>query len=109
MPYIEELKQHRILFHTEAVAGQVFFVMEDGDIRTHHIHIVKWNGADWNNYINFRDYLNANPEKAIMYDAFKLKLATQFSNDRKSYTAGKQEIIDQLLSEASIWKLTQRI
>ena len=84
-------------------------MMEDGDIRTHHIHIVKWDEPDWNNYINFRDYLNAIPEKAIMYDAFKLKLATQFSNDRKSYTAGKQEIIDQLLSEASIWKLTQRI
>ncbi len=82
-----------------------FFVMETGDIRTHHIHIVKWNGADWNNYVNFRDYLNANPEKAMMYDDFKQKLAIQFSNDRKSYTAGKQEIIGRLLSEASIWKM----
>lgn len=105
MPYAKVLKQHNILLHEEAVTGQVFFVMEDGDIRTHHIHIVKWDEAEWNNYINFRDYLNANPEKAMMYDDFKQKLATQFSNDRKSYTAGKQEIIDQLLSEASIWKL----
>lgn len=105
MPYVEVLKQHNILFHEQAVAGQLFFVMENGDIRTHHIHIVKWNGAEWNNYINFRDYLNANPEKALIYDDFKLKLAAQFSNNRKNYTAGKQEIIDQLLSEASVWKL----
>ena len=88
-----------------AVAGQKFFVMEDGDIRTHHIHVVKWNGTDWNNYINFRDYLNANKDKAMMYNDFKQKLAMQFSNDRKSYTAGKKEIIDRLLSEARIWKL----
>lgn len=74
-------------------------------MRTHHIHIVKWNGAEWNNYINFRDYLNAVPEKAMMYDDFKKKLAIQFSNDRKNYTTGKQEIINQLLSEASVWKL----
>lgn len=105
IPYVEVLKQHNILFHEQAVAGQVFFVMENGDIRTHHIHIVKWDSAEWNNYISFRDYLNANAEKAMMYDDFKQKLAMQFSNERENYTAGKQEIIDQLLSEANVWKL----
>ena len=40
----------------------------------------------------------------MMYDDFKQKLAMQFSDDRKSYTAGKQEIIARLLSEASIWR-----
>ncbi|HIZ21011.1 MAG TPA: GrpB family protein [Firmicutes bacterium] len=105
MPYVEALKQRQQLLHEEAVAGQAFFVIENGDIRTHHIHIVKWNGADWNNYINFRDYLNANPEKAMLYGDLKQKLAMQFSHDRKSYTAGKQGMIGQLLSEAGIWKL----
>ncbi len=85
IPYVEMLKQHNILFHEQAVAGQIFFVKENGDMRTHHIHIVKWNGAEWNNYINFRDYLNAVPEKAMMYDDFKQKLAIQFSNDRKNF------------------------
>lgn len=66
LPYIEVLKQHNIFFHEGAVAGEVFFVMEDGDIRTHHIHIVNRNGTGWSNYISFRDYLNANPEKAMM-------------------------------------------
>ena len=105
MPYVEELKRHHILLHTEAVAGQVFCVIEDGDIRTHHIHIVKRDGADWNNYINFRDYLNANPEKAMMYDELKQDLAKRFFDDRKNYTAGKAEMIDRLLAEADAWKV----
>ena len=36
------------------------------DIRTHHIHVVKWNGTEWKNYIRFRDYLNANGENKVV-------------------------------------------
>ena len=50
--------------------------------------------------------LNTFPEKAMLYDACKRKLAMQFSNDRKSYTAGKEEIIQRLLTEARTWKLS---
>lgn len=32
LPYIEVLKQHNIFFHEGAVAKEIFFVMEDGDI-----------------------------------------------------------------------------
>lgn len=32
------------------------------------------------------------------------KLAMQFSNDRKSYTAGKEKIIQRLLAEAKLWR-----
>ena len=60
----------------ELLQEKYFFVMEDGDIRTHHIHIVKRNGTGWSNYISFRDYLNANPEKAMMYDEFKREISS---------------------------------
>ena len=63
---------------------------------------MKRNGTGWSNYISFRDYLNANPEKAMMYDEFKRKSAVRFADDRKRYTASKQEIIGQLLSEANM-------
>ena len=92
LPYIDLLKQHNIIFRGEMIAGEILFVMGDDGIRTHHIHIVKWIGAEWNNSINFRDYLNECPEKAILYDTCKQKLAMQFSNDRKSYTAGKEKL-----------------
>ena len=105
LPYIDLLKQHNIIFRGEMIAGEILFVMGHDGIRTHHIHIVKWNGTEWNNYINFRDYLNEYPEKAILYDTCKQKLAMLFSNDRKSYTARKVRIIQRLLAEAKIWKL----
>ena len=106
LPHIEVLKQHDIIFRGEVIEGGFLFVMGNDEIRTHHIHIVKWNGTKWNDYINFRDFLNTFPEKAMLYDACKQKLAMQFSNDRKSYTAGKEEIIQRLLTEARTWKLS---
>ena len=69
------------------------------------VHLVP-HQKEWSNYINFRDYLNAFPEKAMLYDLCKQKLAMQFSNDRKSYTMGKEEIIQRLLTEARMWKLS---
>ena len=106
LPHIEVLKQNDIIFRGEVIEGEFLFVMGNDEIRTHHIHVVKWNGTKWIDYINFRDFLNTFPEKAMLYDACKRKLAMQFSNDRKSYTAGKEEIIQRLLTEARTWKLS---
>lgn len=105
-PYIELLKQHGFVFRGEDVERQMLFVMGDfeNDTRTHHIHIVQWNGTEWNNYINFRDYLNSCPEKAALYDRCKKEMAQRFPNDRKRYTMGKQELIEDLLKEARIWR-----
>ena len=101
------MEQHDFVFRGEDVEGQLLFVMGDfeKDTRTHHIHVVKWNGEEWNNYINFRDYLNCCPDKAMLYDACKKKLASQFPDDRRSYTAGKQELIECLLKEAETFAL----
>lgn len=103
---VELLKQQGFIYRGEDVAGQILFIMGDfeQDTRTHHIHVVEWNGTEWKNYINFRDYLNTYPEKAVMYAECKKKLAAQFPRDRKSYTEGKQELIDRLLKEASVSK-----
>ncbi|MDE7390286.1 MAG: GrpB family protein [Lachnospiraceae bacterium] len=105
-PYIELLNQHGFVFRGEDVEGQLLFVMGDFDnnTRTHHIHVVQWNSAEWNNYINFRDYLNVFPEKAVVYDRCKRELALQFPNDREQYTIGKQRLINNLLNEAKEWR-----
>lgn len=109
MPYVDTLKRGHYIFRGEDVPGQLLFVKGDfeSDIRTHHIHVVKWNGIDWNNYINFRDYLNAFPEKAKRYDMCKLNLAKQFPQERGSYTKGKQHLVSALLKEAKLWKSKQ--
>ena len=106
MPYIDVLGKNGLIFRGEDVPNQVLFVKGDfeKDFRTHHIHVVKWNGTEWNNYINFRDYLNAFPEKARIYDELKQELAIRFPKERRQYTEGKQQLIDKLLKEAGLWR-----
>lgn len=84
---------------------ELFFVCGDfeRDIRTHHIHVVSAESAEWRNYINFRDYLNAFPQKAREYEALKQSLAERYPNDRVAYTDGKAALISRLLREALAW------
>lgn len=74
------------------------------DTRTHHIHIVLENSRQWIDYINFRDYLNANSYAARQYEALKMKLAAQYPQDRKAYTNGKAHLIAALLRRAFSWR-----
>lgn len=85
--------------------GQMLLVCGDftADTRTHHIHVVKFGGMEWRNYLNFRDYLNAFPQKAREYDRLKRALARRFPEDREAYTAGKAEYIRQILRDAAVW------
>lgn len=106
LPFIEVLNKNNYIFRGEDVPGQLLLVKGDfeKDIRTHHIHVVKWNGTEWNNYIDFRDYLNAFPEKATKYDECKQDLAKKFPDDRIRYTEGKKNLIAELIEEAKMWK-----
>jgi len=106
--YIELLEKNGIIFRKEDVKEQLLFVIGDfeKEIRTHHIHVVEWNSIAWNNYINFRDYLNTFPEYAKEYDALKRKLALEFADKRGNYTAGKQGFIDRILKQAYLWKIS---
>lgn len=104
--FTETLKESGFIFRGSDQAEQLLFVKGDfvNDTRTHHIHIVKWNGKQWNNYINFRDYLNFNKDMADEYDSLKIKLQKEYPNDRNAYTSGKQKLIDKILSEAQVWR-----
>lgn len=106
-PYIPLLAQNGVIFRKEDVSGQMLFVIGDHEkeIRTHHIHVVQWDSAAWNDYINFRDYLNAFPEYANEYDVLKKKLAVEYADNRGVYTAGKHDLIDKFLKQAHLWRL----
>ena len=105
----DELEKADIVFRFDERPDQLLFVMGDfeKDTRSHHIHVVLYGSDEWNNYINFRDYLNSNMEAAREYEAVKLRLAEQYPDDRIAYTDGKQEVIDKLLAEARVWKSKQ--
>ena len=105
----EELRQNGVIYRFEESPRQLLFVMGDfeKDTRSHHIHVVLYGSDEWNNYINFRDYLNSNIEAAREYEAVKLRLSEQYPDDRIAYTDGKQEVIDRLLADARVWKRKQ--
>lgn len=88
-----------IFYRGSDVERQFLYVMGDmeNDTRTHHIHIVKWNGTEWKNYIHFRDYLNDNENMALQYQKVKEELESKYADDRVAYTNGKQDMIDLIL------------
>ncbi len=103
------LEKANIVFRFDERPDQLLFVMGDfeKDTRSHHIHVLLYGSDEWNNYINFRDYLNSSIEAAKEYEAVKLRLADQYPDDRIAYTDGKQEVIDRLLEKARVWKRKQ--
>jgi len=75
-----------------------------GDMQTHFIHVVKKDSMEWINYINFRDYLNANEGVAKEYEALKISLAEKNPEDkgREKYLAGKHDFIVRTLRTALV-------
>ncbi len=62
-----------------------------------HIHMCPKDNVMWKQ-IDFRDFLNSNPERAKQYENLKLKLATKFKNDRGSYVLGKTDFVNETLN-----------
>lgn len=101
MSHNEQLQRKEIFYRDSDVECQLLYVMGDieADIRTHHIHIVKWNGIEWKNYIHFRDYLNANENMALQYEKLKEEMEHKYADDRVAYTNGKQNMINKILGK----------
>lgn len=62
-----------------------------------HIHMCSKDNIMWDQ-INFRDYLNANEDRAKQYENLKLELASKFKNDRGAYVLGKTDFINETIS-----------
>lgn len=64
-----------------------------GDVRTHHLHLVIYDGEQWRRRLLFRNRLRTNLRLAQEYEELKYKLAAQFRNDREVYTEAKSEFV----------------
>ena len=73
------------------------------------IHVVIFNSKQWHDYINMRDYLNENQEKANEYSNLKIALAKKYPNDRIAYTQAKSKLIEEILKSADLWRKTNVI
>ena len=82
---------------------QRLFVEGEGNWRSAHIHVVKYQSMEWRNYLNFREYLIAFPNVRDQYAALKAKLAQKYPDDRQAYTEAKAEFIRYTLRKAMVW------
>lgn len=65
--------------------------------RTHFIHVVEKNSLRHTNTILFRDYLRKNRNIMLEYEKLKINLAQRYFDNRKMYTASKNDFIQNVL------------
>lgn len=80
------------------LSDRVFLVKGHESLRTHHLSITYIGSSFWNEHLLFRDTLRKDAALAGEYLALKRRLAGQFSEDRNSYTAGKQQFVREILA-----------
>ena len=85
------------------INGRLYFERHAPDGLSHlsHIHIFEKNSEHIKNHLDFRDYLNAEPEVAKEYEKLKISLKEQFEKSPDMYTAGKTEFIKTVLKNIS--------
>ena len=76
------------------------YMDEYRNIGTHHIHCYLEDNDNLKATILFCEYLNTHPEIARQYNDLKLKLASDYFSDRVSYTKGKTDFINKIVSIA---------
>lgn len=98
-PYIAAMR-HLGYDHNGAhgIPGRDYF--RRGSPRSHHVHMIAWSSALWDEWLAFRDHLRAHPETAREYDALKRELAATFVDDRAGYTDAKGPFIGAVLRRA---------
>ena len=62
-----------------------------------HIHIFERSNPKVSDHLDFRDYLNAEPEVAKEYENIKIALREQYLENPELYSAGKNEFIQTVL------------
>ncbi|KKO45503.1 hypothetical protein WG68_10715 [Arsukibacterium ikkense] len=83
------------------VAYAWFIKRDSHGRRTHHLHMLLPDSADWQK-LQFRDYLQANPAAANAYATFKRDAASKFANDRKAYNAAKDAFIRPIMQQLAL-------
>ena len=69
--------------------------------RTHQLHIVKFDSAQWRDPIIFRDFLRRHGETARRYLRLKQSLASRSYRNPSDYSAHKAEFVASVLARAT--------
>jgi GrpB-like predicted nucleotidyltransferase (UPF0157 family) len=71
----------------------LLFVRGTDAVRTVHVHMIPFGDTEWTNYIGFRDYLRATPQRRHDYQHLKRDLAARHAHERGAYTDAKAAFI----------------
>jgi GrpB-like predicted nucleotidyltransferase (UPF0157 family) len=107
---VEDLESSRGCFDPLAGLGYLYapyrteemhwFCKPDPSHRTHHLHLVPVGSRRYEEELDFRDRLRANPMLAAEYADLKRDLAARFTHNREGYTDAKSEFIRRALTGA---------
>lgn len=70
------------------------------ECRTHYIHIQLLGSEYWNEFMYFKRYMLDHPESVKEYQKLKEELSVKYVDERKKYTASKNEFISNILEQA---------
>lgn len=62
--------------------------------RTHHVHVLEHDSAEWRRHLAFRDGLLGSPADAARYSAFKSRCMAEASGSREEYQRLKTPFFD---------------
>jgi GrpB-like predicted nucleotidyltransferase (UPF0157 family) len=77
-----------------------WFCKPSPSFRTHHLHLMPFEAAEWIAMIAFRDYLRVHPDIAAEYGELKARLARKYRDDREAYTQAKGPFISRVTQAA---------
>lgn len=80
------------------IGGEYLVRKGSEDARTHFIHIIEEKSERYENFVYFKEYLETHPEMLEEYKKLKEELCEKYSDDRKSYTASKNDFIQNIIS-----------
>jgi GrpB-like predicted nucleotidyltransferase (UPF0157 family) len=69
-------------------------------IRRYHIHLTYPQSKDWEDFIDFRDYLRTHPDEAPSYAELKKKAAEEVNEDGAKYRAIKEPIFRKIIDKS---------
>lgn len=84
----------------DSVEDEILVRKGSSDNRTHFIHIMELNSKRYQDTIIFRDYLRNNINTLKEYENLKKELAAKYSDNRKMYTASKNDFIQKVIEKA---------
>jgi GrpB-like predicted nucleotidyltransferase (UPF0157 family) len=81
-----------------SLTDRKWFMRHAGGHRTHHLHVVVYEGAVWKERLKFRDALRTNAELAARYVQLKQRVAMEHEHDREAYTRAKTAFVQAVVS-----------